>query len=351
MSFGDNENTYGNISPRTAAYASAELLSRAEPLMILEKFAQAKTLPQKSSKSIKFRRFNSLSPATTALTEGVTPTGSKLTVTDVTATVAQYGDFVTLTDWIQDLHEDPVLKEAMAILGEQAAETLETLRYNVLKAGTNVFYANGSALNAVNTAYSLTMQRKMTNDLKRQNAKRITRVLAAGPGFNTEPVAPAYVAITHVDMETTIRGFTGFVPVEKYSDTMKAYPGEIGKVEDVRYICGTLFAPGSSDGGNAETSTTVGETTTYTQQFMSDGTTEGSKKCNVYNIIMLGQDAFATVALKGKNAITPMVLNPNQPRGNDPLGQRGTVAWKTYSTTVILNDDWMAVGKVACALL
>jgi N4-gp56 family major capsid protein len=48
------------------------------------------------------------------------------------------------------------------------------------------------------------------------------------------------------------------------------------------------------------------------------------------------------VPLKGKKAVTPMVLNPNKPRGGDNLGQRGSVGWKTYSNTVILNDAWMA---------
>ena len=34
------------------------------------------------------------------------------------------------------------------------------------------------------------------------------------------------------------------------------------------------------------------------------------------------RDAFATVPFKGKHAVAPMVLNPNVPRGGDPLGQR-----------------------------
>lgn len=37
---------YGDISPRTAAYASKELLERANPLLVLERFGQAKPLPE-----------------------------------------------------------------------------------------------------------------------------------------------------------------------------------------------------------------------------------------------------------------------------------------------------------------
>ena len=80
---------YGDISPRTAAYASKELLERANPLLVLERFGQAKPLPEKTSKTIKFRRYNSLDPTPNPLTEGVTPSGKKMTDTDVSATVVQ----------------------------------------------------------------------------------------------------------------------------------------------------------------------------------------------------------------------------------------------------------------------
>ncbi|MCD2476522.1 N4-gp56 family major capsid protein, partial [Staphylococcus aureus] len=68
---------------------------------------------------------------------------------------------------------------------------------------------------------------------------------------------------------------------------------------------------------------------------------------DVYPIVIVGQDAYGTVALKGATAITPMVLNPGTPRGGDPLGQRGTVGWKTYFTAIRLNEAWMARLEVA----
>src|SRR4030067_3328027 len=108
---------YNDISPRTQAYADKRLLTRAVPNNILGQFGQVRTLPQKNTQVIKFRRYNKLSVATTPLTEGVTPTGKTLTKTDVTATLKQYGDFVTITDVIQDTHEDPILRESTDILG------------------------------------------------------------------------------------------------------------------------------------------------------------------------------------------------------------------------------------------
>jgi len=47
---------YGDISPRTAAYAQKDLLKRGLPFLVLEKFGQATTLPSNSTKVTKWRR-------------------------------------------------------------------------------------------------------------------------------------------------------------------------------------------------------------------------------------------------------------------------------------------------------
>ena len=126
--------TYGDISPRTAAFVIVQLLIRAQPYLVLEKFLDMYVIPNNKTTSAKWRRYEALPLATTALTEGVTPAGSGLTYTDYTATLSQYGDYVPLTDVIQDTHEDPVFSETQDIISEQAAKTIEAIRYGVLKA-------------------------------------------------------------------------------------------------------------------------------------------------------------------------------------------------------------------------
>lgn len=319
---------YGDISPRTAAYAEKELLKRGIPYLVLEKFGQAKPLPEGKSKVIKFRRYTALPNTPVALTEGVTPTGQTLAATDITATLTQYGDKITITDVILDTHEDPVLNESVGLLGEQAAQMIEKMRYGVLKAGTSVQYANGAARNAVNTPVSLTVQRRCTRALKRQNGRPITSVVRSTPAFGTEAVAPAYVGLIHPDCEADVRNLVGFVPVEKYG-TLTPYENEIGKCEDVRYLSSTIFEPWVDAGGDkgAMLSTT--------------GT-----KADVYPILYLARDAYGIVALKGMWAVTPMVVNP-KPTDSDPLAQRGHCGWKAMQTSVILNDSWMIRAEVA----
>lgn len=337
--------TYGDISPRTAAHAAVELLKRAQPLLILEKFAQPKTIPAKSSTSVKFRRYNALDPTPNALSEGVTPTGKKLTVTDIPAALLQYGDWVELTDIIMDHHEDPVLKEAMGVLGEQAAQMIETVRFNCIKAGAGVTLANGDARTAINSTLTLTLQRKATRALKRQNARAFTSVIRSTPSFGTVNVPPSFVGVAHPDCETVIRSLTGFKSVEDYGSYESAYEGEIGKVEDVRYITSTVFKPWTGAGANAVV--TDGGTPATTLRTMIGTAVESVLKCDVYPVIYMARDAWADVPFKGSNAVRPMVLNPNTPRGGDPLGQRGSVSWKASHVAKILNDAWMHRVEIA----
>lgn len=322
------QTSYGDISPRTAAYAEKELLKRGLPFLVLEKFGQAKTLPEASSKVIKFRRYSALPTVPTALTEGVTPTGQQLAVTDITATLTQYGDKVTITDVILDTHEDPVLNEAVTLIGEQAAQMIEKMRFGVLKAGTNVLYANGAARNAVNTAISINLQRRAVRALKRQNARFITSIVRSTPAYGTENVAPGFVALIHPDLEADVRGLTGFVPAEKYG-SMTPWENELGKCEDCRYVSSTVFEPWADAGGAKGT------------MLSTTGT-----NADVYPVLYVARDAYGIVALKGMFAVTPMVVNP-KPSDSDPLAQRGHVGWKAMQTAVILNDLFMIRAEVA----
>lgn len=343
--------TYGDISPAVAAWSMVRMLERGMPYLVLEKFGQTYPLPKNSTSVAKFRRYfltgatgaagNSVGNfyiplATTPLIEGVTPSGNTLALQDYTATLGQYGDYLQLTDVVEDLHTDRVLQQMMDILGEQSAVTVEALRWNVLKAGTSVFYANNVASrNLVITKPSLADQRRVTTALNRQNARKISQVVKSTPDFNTKSVEAAFFAVCHPDSETDLRDMVGFKPVSDYGPHLTPFECEIGSCEQVRYLATTIAAPIPDTGGTAVTNN-LRYTTANTA-------------CDVYPILFFARDCYGIVPLKGGNSLTPMVVNP-KPASGDPLGQRGSVGWKTYTTTVILQDMWMArleVGATA----
>lgn len=333
--------TYGDISPAVAAWAVVRMLKRALPLLVFEKFGQTYPMPTNSTQTAKFRRYflsgstgsagsgtgDFYTPlATTPLIEGVTPEGRSLANQDYTVTLQQYGDYITITDVVNDTHPDNILAEATDILGENAAETVETLRYNVLKAGTNVFYADQVAGRSdVISAISRDDQRRVTTALNRQNAKKITSVVASSADYNTKSVEAGYVAVTHPDLETDIRDMDGFKPVSDYGPHTTPWEGEIGSVEQVRYIATTVARPFINAGAAVSTS---GLRST------------GGTNVDVYPVLFFARDAFGIVPLKGKSSMTPLVVNP-KPAAGDPLGQRGTVGWKLWTATVILQEAFM----------
>jgi N4-gp56 family major capsid protein len=322
--------TYSSLSQRTTAWAAKEMLAHAEPQLVLSKYGLTKPMPKNTAEQVKFRRPVPLALAKTPLTEGTPPTAKAMAYEDVAVALSQYGDVVEITDVVADLAEDPVLKDASMLCGEQAAETIESLIWDVIVGGTNVYYANGAARNEVNTAISLNKQRAITRHLKAERAKKVTQMVSSSVKYGTEAIDAAFIAFAHTDCEADIRNMTGFVPTEKYG-SMKALPYEIGKVEDVRYVMTPVLSPIADAGGaaGAMVSTT--------------GTS-----ADVYPVVYVGKDAYGHVALKGANAIRPMIRNPGTIDSSDPLGQKGSVGWKTYHKAMILNQAWLC--RLECAV-
>lgn len=333
-----NTTTYGDISPRTAGAAKARLLERGQHLMVVERFGQVDPQQKNKTKTCKWRRYNSFPRAIQPLAEGVPPTGNKLTYVDITATLEQYGDSYKLTDVIADTHEDKVLQEMMDLAGECAAETIETIRINILKAGTNVFYANGASSRAyVSSPPTRADFRLIYRYFKNHKAREISQVIAASAKISTEPVDAAYFVMGHTDLDADIRAIPGFVPSINYADSTKTLPGEIGKIDQFRIILTAMFEPWPAAGTSA-TGTT----------YLSGGVAVSSAAApDVYPLIFVARDGYGIVPLQGYNSITPMVTNPGKPSATDPLGQIGWVSWKTYQTAAILNQAWVA--RLECA--
>jgi N4-gp56 family major capsid protein len=326
------------ISQRTNVYAEKEMLRWAKPVMVLEKLGLAKQMPKNKSDTIKFRRPRVFAAVNVPLVEGVTPTAVAFSYEDVQVSMKQYGMVVEITDKIEDMHEDPVLNDATIQAGENIGRTIEALNYAVVRAGTSVFYANGTARTAVNTPVSLNKFRAAVRYLKSQKAMKITKILSGSSDFATRPVEASFVAVCHTDVESDIRNLAGFTPVAEYGQRSPISENEFGTVEEIRFITSADLAPFADAGGaKAGASGTMVSTS---------GTS-----ADVYPIIIFGQDAWGMVALRGQGAISPSIIPVGQKTKDDPLGQRGYVGWKTWYAGLILNQTWMTRIEVAATFL
>jgi len=322
------------VSPRTNVYAERRMLQHAAPQIVLDRFGLTRPMPRNKTQTIKFRRPKVFDAATTPLVEGVTPTATQFKYEDVQTTLKQYGQVIEITDQIEDTHEDPVLNDASRQAGENIGRTIEALTYGVLKAGTNVFYANGAARNAVNTPITLTKLRAVVRALKRQKAMKITNILDTSVDYGTKGIEASFICAVHVDAESDIRNLSGFVPIAQYGQRQTVHQYEFGAVEDVRFVCTADLEPIPDAGG--ATSTMV--------------STSGSN-ADVYPMLFFGKEAYGVVPLRGQGAVEPTIIRPGVRSKSDPLGQRGYVGWKTWFTSVILNQVWMGRLEVAATAL
>jgi len=330
--------TDAGVSPRTNVYAERQMLKHAMPVRILDKFGQMRPMPKNKTQTIKFRRPKVFTAATTPLVEGVTPSATQFSYEDVSATIKQYGQVVEITDVIEDTHEDPVLNDATVQAGENIGRTMEALDWGILRAGTNVFYTNGTARTSVNTPISLAKQRAVMRSLKAQKSYKITRILSSSVNYGTSAIEASYIAVHHTDVEQDIRNMAGFIPVADYGNRSPVSEYELGTVEDTRYVCSPDLDSFTNGGG----------------AFAGSGTsmvTAAGTSADVYPVLYLGKEAYGIVPLRGQGAVSPTILRPGVKSKSDPLGQRGYVGWKTWHTAVILNQVWMARLEAAVTAL
>jgi len=328
-------NTTTSIGYRTNGFAVARLLKRAQAIMTLERFGQVDPQGKNKSTTRKFRRVEALPAAIAPIAEGVAPAGQTLQVTNISVTLEQYADVVPFTDVIEDTIEDNTLDDMTKLVSQQAAETKETIRFNALKAGTNVFYGGtGTTRATVNGTITRALLRKVFRSMKRNRAQFISEIVAASAKIGTQAVSAAYFAVGHTDLDADLNDVTGYKRVEHYSDSNKALPNEVGSAENFRFILSDLFSPWLSAGASGST-------------YLQAGTT-GTGACDVYPLLAFGTDAYAIVPLQGKGAVKIYVVNPTASAA-DPVAQKGTVGWKMYDACVILNDNWMARMEVGAS--
>jgi N4-gp56 family major capsid protein len=339
---------YGTVASRNLIRAAQGMLEHAQPITVLGDFGTQREMPQNSTDTLVFRRtlpFGASTAGTTienstryvgtpditasnfVLAEGVTPNSNTITFQDVSVQLQQYGVLFKYSSKTEQLYEDDIPGEMVKLTGETLAEVMELVRYGVLKAGSTVIYANGSSRSAINTAISLNSIRKAARTLESNRCRRVTSRLAPGVNFGTRAVQPAYVVFCHTDAVSDIRNLPGFTRVEEYGSFKPIHDREVGACEDFRFVSSPLLksflAAGASVGSSGMLSV-------------------GAANVDVYPFIVIGEDAWGQVALKGMSAIKPVVLKASQTNHANPLGQFGYVGASTWFATVRLNDAWMA---------
>ncbi|NCC90503.1 MAG: N4-gp56 family major capsid protein [Spirochaetia bacterium] len=317
------------ISSAVSEFYDRAHLEVARPMLTYAKWSTKKRLKKGHGKQIKFRRPVPFDPATTPLTEGLTPQGRSFEYQEVTGTVDFFGDWASLSDVIQVIEPDPILTDIVTEFGEQEALTINTLMRNKLMTGTNAYFASNVAnREAVKDSIKVADIKAMRLALKKAKTKPLTKMMNASTGISTTPIEACYIALVSLEVASDLRDLesSGFVPVHKYASQTGILEGEIGKLDGIRFI-ETTEAPVWKGAGTTPASGVVG----------TGGATD------VHGVIVFGANAYAEIPLESLNSgiiIKAGNLKDTNDK-SDPLNQRSTVGWKLAWGGVILNDDWI----------
>lgn len=313
-----------DVEVNIQGFYDRNLLENATPALIYGRYGQVRPLPRNSGTRINFRRYESLSVNTTPLTEGVTPTGKKPTITDIYATVKQYGDFIFFSDWVDMVGLDNTLMEFTDLLGDQMGLTSDTLDRDVMVAGTSVRYANGvSARGSIVADLAESDVKSAIRTLESGDAKKLKSMVVGGAKIGTRPVATTFRCIAHTDCRQSWEALPGFTKIEDYASHKNTSDEEIGTYRNVAV-----------------------ELTSQGKMWESAGGTPGTLKstdsssADIYASLVLAKNAYGITPLQ-RSSIKNIVKKADSGGAENPLNQRGSSGWKMAKTTKILNDDFM----------
>ena len=291
------------LSAEMKTFYDMTLIDEAQAALVHDQFGQKRPIPKNGGKTIEFRKFAALAKATTPLTEGVTPDGKGLTVSTITATVNQYGDYITQSDVLELTSLDNTILEATKLLGRQAGLTLDTIVRNVLQSGTNVTYCPKVA----NGAETAVTSRANLDNTCQLTVKVIQQVVAKLRAQNAPTIGGKYVAIIHPYVAYDLMRDPEWIDAHKYAKPDNLYEGEIGEVAGVRFV---------------QTS----EAKIY------DG--------GVFGTLIFGEGAYGVTEITG-GGLQTIVKQKGSAGTADPLDQRSSIGWKAIKTAELLIPQYL----------
>lgn len=386
------------------SYLQRRALKNVEPNLGYMKDAQMIEQPKGNGKHVKFFRYTELPAITKPLYEGVTPDGQKLEETAFSVMTKNYGGYMAYTDELDLWHVDSKTQAISDRLNRQAQLSIDTVGRDQIMAGLNVMYPGSVTSRASLTKSNVltyAIVKKAVRNLKRKGAQPF-----ADGFFHAKIDQDTYYDLTQDTHWNDVSTYQDDTRVQKYElgniYKVKFFEVDNGKVfKNETYLYGSVAALTAYADFNATErsmivtatmtedeareltgkmvyvqytkstvdyvtpmciervypsatanqtkiifrwapATTTDWTTTNTLKIVpSGGSSNGDE---VHASIIYGQDAFGMVKLGGKgNPNIQIIVKPLGSSGSDdPLNQRGTIAWKVpFFACAVLQDDFI----------
>ena len=316
--------TTSTMSASVKSMYEKRLLLRGLPRLLHGRWAKHATI--NGFGDYELRRYESMSAVTSPLSEGSTPGQQTApTITSVTLDPVYYGAYVIVTDVLEMEAFDPVISETSAILGEQCGLSIDTIIRNALVSGATAAYP--SDVSAVGSLDAPAHNISYKDIVKQSFALQAANALPADGGRFPVVMHPHSLATLFND-ETFVNAF-----IMGTQEELKS--GKMGTVLNCDLYCSSN-AYELADGGAGST-TDVYEAFFIAQEGFG---TVGMASVDPKNVDMMGTGDYNMTGKPVKPV--EIIVKPTDSGGADnPLNQRGSIAWKASNDVEITNSSWI----------
>lgn len=294
---------------------SKEIEFKALPNMRFMQFAQTKTeLGTEPGLTISMLTYNNLALGG-KLEEMKSMTTQALSGSTKQLTVTEYGNAVSVSELLIQSSFDDVMASATTLLGRDYAQVMDCELRDTALSGTNIVYAAKSDGTAVTDRASLDSTCKM----KVSTIKDAIEILAT----NNAPKAVGgtyWICFVHPHQSRGLRDDPAWINASNYGAPENLFTGEIGRIDDCRFIETTLMCNGNAPEDDPAYEETLKGTT------------------NVYQAVLFG-DSYYGVAFG-----LPVELRDN---GVEDFGRKRSLAWYSIFGVGKLHDEYGVVIETA----
>ena len=340
---------------------------------------------------------------TAALYEGAGAV-NKRTIKKVTleTKLARYGEMIDYTDEVEMFSEDMMqvhYREELGLLANRRAEDLVQL--DMLSSTNMMFVGTAGSMAEVgqdtsaadgtddlDSTVNYDLIRKGVRRLVRNRAEKNTSIVTGSTKIDTRTINKAFYAIVgpevKFDLETVTKGTVdvnghteyAYIPAYKYADSANLAEGEVGAMNDVRFIesesalvyagqgavaapdaAGDTYAGGLStttfaDGASAATARGDAVTGVYDRAGDAYGAagdgTDALEYFDVFPILFPTKGSFATVGLKGHGKIKFHSQSPSKIELSNPFATTGFFSYNMWYAGIILREERL-LKMLVCA--
>jgi N4-gp56 family major capsid protein len=262
----------------------------------------------------------------------VAPEGKKPTNTDYRAPLAQYGDYIAMTDFLEATSIDDIQTHWAGLLGDQAGYSMDVIERDVVTAGTNAIFANGTERAHVNSLIDSNDLDRAIRFLMKNSGETLIGGNTGNNTVNSFPTMPSYASIiapyTLMDLQK--------LPDFKFASEYKgASEGEVGRYKMIAFF----IAPDVGD--------SLGSALNVGAKIIPDGggddndvvlSTSGTK-ADVYITLVFARHFFTKIPFS--SLTSSLIRKAAGSAGSlDPLNQISTMGWKNASARLRTNENW-----------